>query len=241
MTGQARASCAGLTVLELAVVVGIIGVLLGLTVPALTMARRNTHQAVCASNLRQVGAAIGAFSGDQRGRLPYVESPLWKPAGGQDWQADASDVARHPHAIQQVLAPYLNQPEVFRCPAALRGYPSKQPTMTYRDAAANNTDGKVYYNGLRGGVTFERAYASAGQQYLSNLKFLDGRLADVRHYDRARGRFVSTAGPYYLMRDFNDTDEAGTIRAAHGERPNQLYLDLHVNMTEDMTVGLTFP
>lgn len=238
---EMRARSAAFTVLELVVVVGILGVLLGLTVPALTTARRSTHQVVCANNLRQVGAGIAAFSGDERGRLPYVESPLWKSGGGQDWDADAGDAARYPHAIQRALAPYLGQTALFRCPAALRGYPQQQPSMTYREAAANNTDGRVYFNGLRAGTSFERAYANAGQQYLSNLKFLDGRLADVRHYDRASGKFVDTAGPYYLLRDFNDVNEAGTIRAAHGERPNQLYLDLHVNPTEDATVGLTYP
>jgi prepilin-type N-terminal cleavage/methylation domain-containing protein/prepilin-type processing-associated H-X9-DG protein len=71
------------TLVELLVVIGIIAVLISLLLPALRSARRSAQRAVCLSNMRQLGAALVAYVGDNEGHFP-------RPAVGgaeepEDW------------------------------------------------------------------------------------------------------------------------------------------------------------
>lgn len=63
---------AGFTLIELLVVVGIIAVLAGLLLPAVAGARRRGQQAVCLSNLHQLGLAVTMYANDY-GKTP----PAW--------------------------------------------------------------------------------------------------------------------------------------------------------------------
>ncbi len=54
---------------ELLVVIGIIGVLLGLLLPVITKVRDRANTAACLSNLRQIGMAISTYADDHNGCL----------------------------------------------------------------------------------------------------------------------------------------------------------------------------
>lgn len=56
---QARS---GITLIELIVVLGIVGVLLALALPAVQMAREASRRNACANHLRQLGVALGLYS-----------------------------------------------------------------------------------------------------------------------------------------------------------------------------------
>jgi prepilin-type processing-associated H-X9-DG protein len=68
-----------MTLVELLIVVGIIGLLIAILLPSLAHARESSRIAKCASNLHQLAAMLGSYSTENQGRLPYqvVEFRDW--------------------------------------------------------------------------------------------------------------------------------------------------------------------
>src|SRR6476660_7447234 len=74
-----RSSTGGFTLVELLVVIGIIGLLISILMPALTKVRKQAQTAACASNLRQIGIALKMYSAEWKDVLIPLEGPLNPP------------------------------------------------------------------------------------------------------------------------------------------------------------------
>jgi type II secretory pathway pseudopilin PulG len=233
----ATRSIAAFTLVELLVVIGVIAVLIAVLLPALRTARLASQRVACASNLRQVGAAVLMYVNDNKQHLPMVIDPLWRSDATVNLSADPFDPAET-LSLPNVLKRYISSFKVYNCPSALLGYPSRESGMTYRASAANNLNGVVQ--------TEEQL--TTPLQYNYNLKYLNGRTYRLRHAEFASvGGFPQLQlrkgpGPYYVLRDMVQYSPATKKHLPpHKDYVNQLKLDMSVAMEKEADIGLNYP
>lgn len=100
---SARDPRIGFTLVELLVVIAVIGLLIGLLMPAVQKAREAANRISCANNLKQIGLAMHNYHFDFN-KLP----PRAKLAG----PADANQSAGATWAV--LILPYMEQDNLYR-------------------------------------------------------------------------------------------------------------------------------
>jgi prepilin-type N-terminal cleavage/methylation domain-containing protein/prepilin-type processing-associated H-X9-DG protein len=94
------------TLVELLVVIGIIAVLIGILMPALSRARRQANTTACLANLRSMNQALSIYFAQNRGHLPYY-----------NWHPGNADQAWHGYWIG-MLGDNKCMPDKVICPEA---------------------------------------------------------------------------------------------------------------------------
>ncbi len=192
----------GFTLIELLVVISLIAVLAALLFPVFAQAREKARQAVCASNLRQIGMALQMYRADWDDGFPYGVS------GWMRHKPDVfillpyyRDIPRLP-LIPDLLQPYLHSRDVFHCPSDVGSAFSDPPQLPTSFAflgssydfdvdlgLRNYTDASIdparhYYAGDSSGE--RHTYPGAGYfNEKGNVLFTDGHVKMTRKSDHA--------------------------------------------------------
>jgi prepilin-type N-terminal cleavage/methylation domain-containing protein/prepilin-type processing-associated H-X9-DG protein len=112
--GEMRFSCnkklsRAFTLVELLVVISVIGLLMGILVPALGKARGVANRTYCMANLNQLGIAMRSYLDDNRDIFPICAA--------FPWFVTDSNAPGYAPPITKTLGLIVKEPKVFICKA----------------------------------------------------------------------------------------------------------------------------
>ncbi len=167
-----QSSKRGFTLIELLVVVSIIGLLIGILLPALGRAKRNAQQIKCASQLREVHRGFATFAQNNRDRYPvpsvldklnYTEGP---GAAGQietDTTADERKKNRTGAALSFLIYQAFFPPELVITPAEAEGLIHKDPDFEVGNVKAAQDPTRALWDPAFVGTPSRRDFVPAAE------------------------------------------------------------------------------
>ena len=120
--GSHRRRRRAFTLVELLVVIGIIGLLISIIMPALNKAREQARRTRCLSNMRQLSIAWMLYATDSKGRICGSNTPPFVPPNGnpREFNWVTMDPATGGDSIRAIqggmLFRYINSIEAYHCP-----------------------------------------------------------------------------------------------------------------------------
>lgn len=197
----------GFTLIELLMTIGLIGLLVGLSVPAVGAVRTRMRKAQCMANMREIGVLFQMYFDQPRnlGKLPKAcQMPSINPRKlppiyaflDQAYRAEKTTTKNAKGEDETKTVHYTNLQKLFHCPADEDYYPVE-------------------------GLSYEYFMASRGGQTITDV--LTSRSGTKR--DPATISVLSEFGPFHGSGlDFEDNEFNESTPNRH-----YLYLDWHVD------------
>lgn len=151
--------------LELLVVLGLITVLIGLALAGASTLRKRSQSVSCISNLRQIGGAFTQYALMNNRFFPPPNSLKTSPS----WELTLS-------------GSFIDNPDVFHCPADEVVYPYVGSSYDWRDTGDPSTTlaGTAITDTTRGGfVLASEATANFHAKGKINVVFIDGSAGEM--------------------------------------------------------------
>lgn len=225
--GTSSRRAIGFTLVELLVVIGIIALLIGLLLPALTRAQEQARRVQCLSNLRQLAFAAHAYAANNHGFYPpaYYSASDATNAYGYNW--DFTLVTNLTTGQRTVIPGVIWQgqtdPRIQQCPS----FDGKSNTLA---------DPYTGYN-------YNTSYIGHGDQDLLPGQFIPpAKMNQVRRpsetalfgdgqWTNGADKFMRSPLPAPL--DPHSAAFAGTQGFRHNKQTNVAYCDAHAESIRD--------
>jgi prepilin-type N-terminal cleavage/methylation domain-containing protein/prepilin-type processing-associated H-X9-DG protein len=117
------------TFIELLVVIGIIGILAALLLPAVVRTKETARSAGCLSNLHQLGLALQLYVSDNQNHLPVMYD-----------KSTGADATNNRPSMDTVLSNHLGNQLVLRCPSDRNGVYEATGSSYSWNSALNGQD-----------------------------------------------------------------------------------------------------
>lgn len=237
----------GFTLIEALVVAGIIAILAGLILPALSTAKSRGYAIACLNNQRQLTLAWNLYADDYDDYLPYnygVSDTEYTIASGkfQNWANNVMSWGLEPHNTNGVqlarggLGPYCSGVvSPFRCPS------DRNLSAAQRDAGWRERTRSYSMNAMVG-------YAGGYTKYGTNINN-----PKYRQYFR-RSEIANPSGIFVFIDEHPDTIRDGYFlvkpgtgfwfelpAAYHHRGANVAFADLHVEYRKWISEGTVYP
>lgn len=181
----------GFTLVELLVVIGIVGALIAMLLPAMSKAREQAKLVACASNLRQVGLALEMYANQWKGWI-------YPPDLG----------ANHPREMRwpvHVFKPAVWNPPVMLCPSD--DEPKEEHSYILNDHLARR--GIKFGSRDLGGLTPPEVIVMGEKRtdwndYYMNVGDYDTRVEPYRHGVRRGSNYLFMDMHVSVLREFRD-------------------------------------
>lgn len=216
----------GFTLIELLVVIAIIALLMGILMPALQRARKQSKGVVCRSNLKQVGMAANIYAENHDLFIP--RSAEWSAISEmRPWFQ-----CFMPYLAQKAVDDDYRNVKIFRCPS----YPDKEQTLGYVVNAWPDKEGTRHRQSK-----LTDCEQPAMTIYLTDNEDGPWRTIIKKATDRDLTRCDVWTETHLPDSDDQDITRGRRVaRARHRNGGNVLFLDWHVEWmaSEEMTVEM---